>query len=77
MRSGELLRGTTGFNDLRRGLPRMSPALLSKRLRDLEVAGVVMRVRSPGSPDLYEYELTDAGHAVEPIVDGVIGATDG
>ena len=28
----ELLLGTTRFNDLRRGLPRMSPALLSKRL---------------------------------------------
>ena len=32
----ELLAGTSRFNDLRRGVPRMSPALLSKRLKDLE-----------------------------------------
>ena len=32
----ELLSGTTRFNDLRRGLPRMSPALLSRRLKDLD-----------------------------------------
>ena len=65
----ELLSGTTRFNDLRRGLPRMSPALLSKRLKDLEAAGVVERFRSSESPDNYEYSLTDAGRAVEPIVD--------
>ncbi|MGO4843652.1 winged helix-turn-helix transcriptional regulator, partial [Rhizobiaceae sp. 2RAB30] len=39
----ELLSGTTRFNDLRRGVPRMSPALLSKRLNDLEKAGVIER----------------------------------
>ena len=37
----ELVCGTTRFNDLRRGVPRMSPALLSKRLRELEAAGIV------------------------------------
>jgi DNA-binding HxlR family transcriptional regulator len=37
----ELLYGSTRFNDLRRGVPRMSPALLSKRLKELEQAGVI------------------------------------
>ena len=36
----ELVCGSTRFNDLKRGVPRMSPALLSKRLKDLELAGV-------------------------------------
>ncbi len=40
----ELVSGSTRFNDLRRGVPRMSPALLSKRLKDLEEAGVIVRV---------------------------------
>ena len=40
----ELVAGSTRFNDLRRGVPRMSPALLSKRLKDLEAAGIVARV---------------------------------
>ena len=39
----EMLAGSTRFNDLRRGVPRMSPALLSQRLKDLEAAGVVRR----------------------------------
>lgn len=39
----ELVAGTTRFNDLRRGVPRMSPALLSTRLKELELAGVVER----------------------------------
>jgi DNA-binding HxlR family transcriptional regulator len=68
---GELLRGTTRFNDLRRGLPRMSPALLSKRLKELEAAGIVTRSRSAEGPDLTEYALTEAGLAVEPIVDAM------
>ena len=32
----ELIAGSTRFNELRRGVPRMSPALLSQRLKDLE-----------------------------------------
>ncbi len=67
----ELLSGTTRFNDLRRGLPRMSPALLSKRLKDLEAAGIVARARSSEGSDLFEYSLTDAGLAIEPIVDAM------
>src|SRR5262245_38585199 len=40
----ELLCGTTRFNDLRRGVPLMSPSLLSKRLRELEEVGVIVAV---------------------------------
>ncbi len=67
----ELLSGTSRFNDLRRGLPRMSPALLSKRLKELEAAGIVVRSQSAGDPDLFEYSLTEAGLAAEPIVDAM------
>ena len=51
----ELVSGSTRFNDLRRGLPRMSPALLSKRLKELETAGTVSRVPVSGEPGLDEY----------------------
>lgn len=67
----ELLSGTSRFNDLRRGLPRMSPALLSRRLKDLEIAGLVRRSPSAGDPDLFEYSLTEAGLATGPIVDAM------
>lgn len=64
----ELVCGSTRFNDLKRGVPRMSPALLSKRLKDLELAGVVQRVASGGKAGGYEYRLTPAGRELEPIV---------
>jgi DNA-binding HxlR family transcriptional regulator len=67
----ELLLGTSRFNDLRRGLPRMSPALLSKRLKDLEAAGILKRTKPAKGPDLYEYALTEAGLALKPIIDAV------
>lgn len=35
----ELVAGSTRFNDLRRGVPKMSPTLLSQRLKELELAG--------------------------------------
>ena len=67
----ELLSGTTRFNDLRRGLPRMSPALLSKRLKDLESAGIVSRRLAADGTDLHEYSLTEAGLAIEPVIDAM------
>ena len=44
----ELLKGSTHFNDLRRGVPKMSPALLSKRLKTLTRAGLVERTDIDG-----------------------------
>lgn len=64
----ELLEGSTHFNELRRGLPRMSPALLSKRLRTLERAGVVQRdVRASRT----SYHLTPAGKELAAVVDAL------
>jgi DNA-binding HxlR family transcriptional regulator len=56
----ELLSGSTRFNELRRGLPRMSPALLSKRLKELETHGLVRREPSADA-DVSEYILTPSG----------------
>ncbi len=65
----ELLCGTTHFNDLRRGVPRMSPALLSKRLKDLERAGIV--VAEPNPKGVTEYHLSEAGEDLRPIILGM------
>lgn len=65
----ELLCGTTRFNDLRRGLPRMSPALLSKRLKELEKAGVIATAPKEGSG--VEYHLTPAGEDLRPLILGM------
>jgi DNA-binding HxlR family transcriptional regulator len=67
----ELMAGSTRFNALRRGLPRMSPALLSKRLKDLEAAGVVKRSKAAGEPGAYDYTLTPAGKELKPVVEAI------
>jgi len=63
----ELLCGTTRFNDLRRGVPLMSPSLLSKRLKALEETGVIVTVPT-GQPGVVEYKLTEAGEDLRPVV---------
>ncbi len=65
----ELVSGSTRFNDLKRGLPRISPTLLSKRLKQLEQAGVIERLRSAG--DIVEYRLTAAGEELKSVVFGL------
>jgi DNA-binding HxlR family transcriptional regulator len=67
----ELFMGSERFNDLRRGLPAMSPALLSKRLKELEEAGIVTRTPAPRDRDVHLYHLTEAGQALRPIVEAV------
>lgn len=64
----ELLAGSTRFNDLRRGVPRMSPSLLSKRLDELERAGVLER-RCPEGGHHPEYHLTEAGEELRPVIE--------
>lgn len=64
----ELVLGTQRFNDLRRGVPRMSPSLLSQRLQRLQRAGVVDRVEDQ---DGVRYELTPAGLELRPVVEAL------
>ena len=63
----ELLCGSTRFNDLRRGVPLMSPTLLSKRLKELEEAGVVVAAPT-GQPGIVEYKLTEAGEDLRSVI---------
>jgi DNA-binding HxlR family transcriptional regulator len=64
----ELLTGSEHFNELRRGVPRMSPTLLSTRLRRLVRAGLVERQASGGA---VRYVLTQAGQELRPVVEAL------
>lgn len=66
----ELLAGSTRFNDLHRGVPLMSASLLSQRLRDLELAGIIDREPLPTGKG-HTYTLTESGKALGPIIDGI------
>jgi DNA-binding HxlR family transcriptional regulator len=60
----EMLTGVRRFNDLARGLPGLSRALLSRRLRQLVAAGLVWKTDDG-------YELTAAGEDLRPLVFGL------
>lgn len=64
----ELVTGSQHFNELRRGIPRMSPALLSRRLGQLVRAGIVDREERDGD---IRYALTDAGNELRPVVEAL------
>jgi DNA-binding HxlR family transcriptional regulator len=61
----ELLCGSKRFNELHRGVPRMSTGLLAQRLRHLEEIGVVHRT---AVGKVWEYSLTEAGEELCPII---------
>ena len=67
----ELIAGSSRFNELRRGVPKMSPSLLALRLKELEAARIITRRPSRADKGAYEYELTPAGRDVRQIVEAM------
>lgn len=63
----ELLLGTTRFADFQRAISRISPTILSRRLKMLEEKGLVMRKRGSGK-ESYEYHLTPSGKELHDIL---------
>src|ERR1700712_25163 len=68
----ELLADVNHFNELERGLPRMSRTLLAERLRRLQQAGVLER-RGASRGKQTEYRLTSAGRELQPLIDQLGG----
>jgi DNA-binding HxlR family transcriptional regulator len=67
----ELIAGSTRFNDLRRGVPKMSPTLLSQRLKELEAAGVLERRELKSEKGVFEYRMTASGNDLRPVVEAM------
>src|SRR5919205_944692 len=63
-----LLNGRVRYHELRAAIPDISDRMLSERLRELELEGVIERVVVPETPVRVEYELTEKGRALEPVV---------
>jgi DNA-binding HxlR family transcriptional regulator len=64
----ELLAGSRGFSELQRGIGKVSPRLLTARLRLLEDEGVLSRTVHPTKPPSTEYALTPHGHALHALI---------
>lgn len=63
----ELLQGSTRFGELREGIPSITPSVLSRRLDELAVAGILERREDPEEGG--HYVLTEAGEALRPVVE--------
>jgi DNA-binding HxlR family transcriptional regulator len=74
-----LLNGRARYHELRDAIPDISDRMLSERLRELEAEGVIERAVVPDTPVIsrlvvpqtpvrVEYELTEKGLALEPVV---------
>jgi DNA-binding HxlR family transcriptional regulator len=61
----EILCGSRRFNDIGRGIPRVSRTVLSERLQALVFVGAIARTEGPNGP---EYELTEAGQELAMLV---------
>jgi DNA-binding HxlR family transcriptional regulator len=64
----DMLLGTTQFNELERGLPGISRALLSSRLRQLQQAGVIEKRFNATGRKTTEYQLTQAGRELQDVI---------
>lgn len=63
----ELVLGATRFSQIQRGVPRMSPTVLNKRLAELQAHGVIVRKRIPEQKG-FEYRLTESGRELYPVI---------
>ena len=67
----DLSEGARRFSELERACPGISPRTLSERLRALEQEDLLVRRSYPETPPRVEYELTDKGRGLLPIIDAM------
>ncbi|HEY7019819.1 MAG TPA: helix-turn-helix domain-containing protein [Ktedonobacterales bacterium] len=67
----DMLTGTTHFNDLERGLPGISRALLASRLRQLQRAGIIEKRLIGAGRSTTSYQLTPAGQQLFPVISSI------
>ena len=63
-----LLSGVSRFSEIRAGIPNISDALLSERLKELEAAGIVTRTVTPDTPVRIDYGLTERGRDLSSVM---------
>ncbi|PAD79837.1 winged helix-turn-helix transcriptional regulator [Paenibacillus campinasensis] len=66
-----LMSGPKRFKDISSVIPSMSDKMLSERMKDLECEGILVRHVYPETPVRIEYELTEKGKALRPVMDEI------
>lgn len=68
---GALMFGKKRFNELDREIPKITPRMLSKELRDLEMNQLVIRKVYDTKPVTVEYELSGYGQSLDKVLDAL------
>lgn len=63
-----LCNGEFRYSELEKGLPKISPKMLSKELKDLEINGLVERKVYDSIPVKVSYKLADYGYTLVPLI---------
>ena len=66
-----LLQGPTGFNEMGRNAGRVNSTTLAQRLANLEQAGLLRKTIHSTMPPRTSYELTEAGRALQPVIEAI------
>lgn len=66
---GSILFGKKRFTDIQRNIPKISPRMLSKELKELELNGVLVRTVYDTTPVSVEYELSETGKQITEVLD--------
>ncbi len=67
-----LLQGKKRFKDLEADINRITPRMLSKELKELELNGIVSRIVHNTRPVLIEYEMTTSGYDLSTVIDTML-----
>ena len=63
-----LFNGEFRYSELERGLPKITPRMLSKELRELEINGLILRTVYDSQPIKVTYKLADYGYTLVPLI---------
>jgi DNA-binding HxlR family transcriptional regulator len=69
---GSLLYGKKRFKELERDIPKITPRMLSKELKELEINSIITRTVQNTIPVKVEYELSASGRSLNTVLDAMI-----
>ncbi len=69
---GSILFDKKRFTEIQRNIPKITPRMLSKELKELEINGMITRTVYDSIPVSVEYELSPSGKAITEVLDKMI-----
>lgn len=69
---GSLLFNKRRFTEIQKNIPKITPRMLSKELKDLEMNGMITRTVYNTTPVSVEYELSESGKTIADVLDSML-----